>query len=114
VASHSEDLRTSVHLCHRLEHTKEQRIMQWRIWKHRGIIAVAAIVTTLTVLRAEVALAHGGHSHETGGAFDATVVFEVGGVAVVLATLYLLAARTYRRLDTVNEDHVDAADQSGL
>jgi hypothetical protein len=88
--------------------------MQWDVWTHQGISAVAAIVTTLAVLRAEAALAHGGHAHEPGGGFDASVVFEVGGVAVVLATAYLVAAWAYRRLDTVDEDEVDATDRSGL
>lgn len=81
--------------------------MQCHTWIQQRIVAIATLVTTLTILSLEAATAHGGHDHASEQGFDATVVLQVGGVAAALGIAYLLAAWVYRRRDRFNDDPGD-------
>lgn len=65
----------------------------------RSLIAIAAMLTTLVILGADVALAHGGHAHPEEGGFNVSVVLQVAGSAAALGVAWLAATWYFRRRD---------------
>jgi hypothetical protein len=76
--------------------------MQWHARSRRIVIAIAAMITTLFLLGADIAVAHGGHEHPEESGFDITAVIQVAGSAAALGIAWLVATWYYRRRDGID------------